>query len=143
MVLPPNKRIHTMFTLNHFSDVVAVAQTFGMDALRYAMDNRTVSPGATRTICDCMAWAANQTVSIDNFNDGNNEFSVDAVFTTEKLAGLYITGLDQIRISRTGFGSFYGDVREAMEKGIINAEQLGKVLTEIASRNAAAKAFGF
>lgn len=132
-----------MFTLNHFSDVVAVANTFGVAALRYAMDNQTVSPGATRTICECMAWATNETVSVDNFNDGNNEYSVDAVFTTEKLAGLYITGLDQIRISRTGFGSFYGSVREAMEAGIINAEQLGKLLTEIASRNAAAKAFGF
>jgi hypothetical protein len=132
-----------MFTLNHFSDVVAVANTFGIDALRYAMDNQTVSPGATRTICECMAWATNQTVSIENVNDGNIEYSVDAVFTSEKIAGLYITGLDQIRISRVGFGSFHGDVREAMEKGIINAEQLGKVLNEIALRNAAAKAFKF
>lgn len=143
MVLPQISRRYTMFTLNHFSDVVAVANTFGIDALRYAMDNHTVSQGATRTICECMAWATNQTVSVDNFNDGNNEYSVDAVFTSEKIAGLYITGLDQIRISRTGFGSFDGDVREAMENGIINAEQLGKVLKEIALRNEAAKAFGF
>lgn len=132
-----------MFTLNHFSDVVAVANTFGVDALRYAMDNRTVSTGATRTICECMAWAANQTVSIENFNDGNNEFSVDAVFVTEKVAGMHITGLDQITIIRTGFGSWSGTVREAMEQYIINPEQLGKVLNEIALRNAAAKAFGF
>ena len=132
-----------MFTLNHFSDVVAVAKTFGIDALRYAMDNRTVSPGATRTICECMAWSKNQTVSIDNFNDGNNEFSIDAVFTCEKIAGLYITGLNDIRISRTGLGSFYGEVREAIEQGIITPEQLNNVLKEIALRNEAAKAFGF
>ncbi len=132
-----------MFTLNHFSDVVAVANTFGIDALRYAMDNHTVSPGATRTICECMAWATNQTVSIDNFNDGNNEYSVDAVFVTEKVAGMHITGLDQITIIRTGFGSFDGTVREAMEQHIITPEQLGKVLNEITLRNAAAKAFGF
>ncbi|ELL7856442.1 hypothetical protein AAGG91_002819 [Salmonella enterica] len=131
-----------MFTLNHFSDVVAVAKTFGVDALRYAMDNNTVSVGACHTIRDCMKWAANKVVSIDNFNDGNNEYSIDAVFSTENVAGLYITGLDDIRISRTGFGPFYGDARKAMEKGIINAEQLGKVLKEIALRNEAAKAFG-
>lgn len=132
-----------MFTLNHFSDVVAVANTFGVDALRYAMDNHTVSPGATRTISDCMSWATNQTVSIDNFNDGNNEYSVDAVFSTEKIAGLYITGLEQITILRTGFGYFDGTARQAIEQGIITPEQLSKVLNEIALRNAAAKAFGF
>lgn len=132
-----------MFTLNHFSDVVAVAKTFGVAALRYAMDNGTVSVGACHTIRDCMAWAANDHVSIENVNDGNIEYSIDAIFTYEKIAGLYITGLDEIRISRVGFGSFYGDVREAMEKGIINAEQLGNVLKVIAQRNEAAKAFGY
>lgn len=143
MVPTTKTRRFTMFTLNHFSDVVAVAKTFGVDALRYAMDNRTVSPGATRTICECMAWAANQTVSIENVNDGNVEYSIDAVFIVEKIAGLSITGLNEIRISRVGFGSFYGDVREAMEKGIITPEQLGKVINEIALRNEAANAFGF
>lgn len=132
-----------MFTLNHFSDVVAVAKTFGVAALEYAMKNGTVSPGACQTIRDCMKWAANNVVSVDNFNDGNNEYSVDAVFTSENVCGLYITNLDDICISRAGFGSFYGNARDAMQQGIINAEQLGKVLKEIALRNDAAKAFGF
>lgn len=132
-----------MFTLNHFSDVVAVAKTFGVNSLRYAMDNFTVSPGDTRTICECMAWATNQTVSIDNFNDGNTEYSIDALFTTEKIAGLYITGLDDITISRQGTGYFYGSARAAIEHKVISTEQLDKVLKEIALRNDAAKAFGF
>ena len=132
-----------MFTLNHFSDVVAVAKTFGVAALRYAMENGTVSIGACQTINDCMQWAANDHVSIENVNDGNIEYSVDAVFSTVKLAGLHITGLNEIRISRVGFGSFYGTVSDAMEAGIINPEQLGKVLAEIAKRNEAAAAFGF
>lgn len=132
-----------MFTLNHFSDVVAVAKTFGVAALEHAVKNSTVSPGACRTIHDCMAWAANNVVSVENVNDGNNEYSIDAVFTHEDLAGMRITGLDDICISRDGFGSFYGDVRSAMEQGIINAEQLGRVLKEIALRNEASTAFGF
>lgn len=132
-----------MFTLNHFSDVVAVAKTFGTDALRYAMDNRTVSPGATRTICECMAWAVNQTVSIENFNDGNNEYSIDAMFTVEKIGGMHITGLNHITIIRTGFGAWDGSARDAIEQHIITPEQLGKVLNEIGQRNAACEAFKF
>lgn len=132
-----------MFTLNSYSDVVAVAKTFGIDALRYAMDNRTVNPDTTTLICQCLAWAANQTVSVENVNDGNNEYSVDAVFTVEKIGAMHITGLNHITIIRTGFGAWSGNIREAMEQGIINTEQLTKLLKEIGERNAASEAFDF
>ena len=130
-----------MFTLNSFADVVAVAKTFGRQALHHALDNKTVSPGTCMTIIDCFKWSNNSVIHIESVNDGNNEYEVKAVFSTEEIAGLHITGIDNIRISRVGYGSFHGSVQDAMAGKYITAEQLGKVLAEIAVRNEARTAF--
>ena len=127
-----------MFTLNHFSDVVAVAKTFGVAALEYAMKNGTISIGACQTIRDCKRWAASHTIEIENVNDGNIEYSVDVHFTAEKIGGSFYTMLQDLTIVRTGFGSYSVDVRTAMEKGYINPEILASVMKEINERNEAA-----
>ncbi len=132
-----------MFALNSFSDVVAVAKTFGPAALRHVTEKHTISMEAERRIFDCMKWAASTVIEIDNVNDGNIEYSVDAVFTSEKVAGVYYTGLDEITIIRQGFGSYTVTVREAMAKGYITKEQLSNVISIITARNEAATAFEF
>ena len=128
-----------MFTLNHFSDVVAVAKTFGTAALDYAIKHGTISIGAAQTIRDCKRWADSKTIAIENVNDGNIEYSVDAHFTTEQVGIEFHTLLQDVTIVRTGFGAYSVTVREAMEKGYIDAAILGSIMNTIKERNEAAK----
>lgn len=128
-----------MFTLNHFSDVVAVAKTFGVAALDYAIKHGTISIGACQTIRDCKRWAAATSIQIENVNDGNIEYSVDAHFTAEQVGTEFHTFLQDVTIVRTGFGAYSVSVREAMEKGYINPEILANVMNSIKERNDASR----
>ena len=126
-----------MFTLNHFSDVVAVAKTFGVSALEYAMKNGTISIGACQTIRDCKRWAASEVIEIENVNDGNIEYSVDINFKSEFCGDNYITMLQDMSVVRTGFGAYNVDIKTAMEKGYITPAILANAIEEINKRNAA------
>lgn len=130
-------RGYIMFTINSFADVVAVARTFGVAALRHIVEKHTISMDAERMIYDCQKWAASKTIEIENVNDGNIEYSVDVVFKAERLGGDSYTNLDDLTITRTGFGSYSVGVREAMAKGYINADKLNKIMSEIKARNEA------
>lgn len=129
-----------MFSIKTFADVITVAKTFGRPALDHAIAHSTLSQDANEVIFKCISWAASQIVSIENVNDGNVEYSVDATFRYEDAAGKYITQLQDIRIIRQGFGSYDVSVQEAMVKGYITADTLGRLLEEIRRRNDAAKA---
>lgn len=132
-----------MITITSFADVVAVANTFGVQALRHAMDNHKVSPDTTALICNCMAWAARQTLSVEDVNDGNVQYCIDVVFTSVKVGDHHFTNLNDMTVIRTGFGAFELPVIDAMEQKEISTEQLSTVLTQINLRNKAASAFGF
>jgi hypothetical protein len=132
-----------MFTINSYSDVVAVADTFGVQALRYAMDNFKVSQDTTMLICQCMAWASSEHITITEVNDGNVEYCIYATFKASNVAGQYITNLNDITIIRTGVGSFTLPVIEAVNRNEITMDSLRFILSEIDKRNKAADAFNF
>lgn len=131
-----------MFPIKTFADVVAVAKTFGPDALSYAFKNSTLNQDANNLITSCFCWASNPTVAVESFNDGNNCYEVEAIFTRGNLAGFFTTSLDDIEIIRTGFGAYRMPVRQALEKKEINHEQMMSILNSIHARNAAADALG-
>lgn len=128
-----------MFSIKNRSDVVAVARTFGPEALRHVAKFGTLGPEACDIIRDCRDWAMKETVIIEESNDGNNYFMVEAVFKSVKIGNEYFTGLTEIDICRHGFGAYRVTVEQAMNNGLINSDQLGRVLEEISARNAASK----
>ncbi|URC22245.1 hypothetical protein CHUUTOTORO_01600 [Serratia phage vB_SmaM-ChuuTotoro] len=128
-----------MFTIETRADVVAVARAFGPEALRHAVKFGTLGAEASAIIRDCQTWAREENVVIEECNDGNNYFMVEAVFKSVKIGNEYFTGLTEIDIVRHGFGAYRVTVEQAMNNGLINSDQLGRVLGEIAARNAAAK----
>ena len=128
-----------MFTIKTRSDVLAVAKTFGLDALTHIMTNCTMTPEANRAITECMQWASNEVITIEHVNDGNNVYEVDALFNAVNVAGRYCTGIDDITIIRSGIGNYSMSLREAMDRKEITLEQCGKVLNEITARNEAAE----
>lgn len=132
-----------MFTIKSYSDVIAVANTFGRGALDHAIANHTLTQEASQMIFDCIAWAASTVINLESFNDGNIDFSVDAVFESQKIDGNFLTQLHDITIVRTGFGAYAVSVNEAMTEGYITTEQLRKILSTIKDRNNACKSFGF
>lgn len=73
-----------MFTIKSYSDVIAVANTFGRGALDHAIANHTLTQEATQTIFDCIGWAASTVINLESFNDGNVDFSVDVVLNPRK-----------------------------------------------------------
>ena len=77
-------------------------------------------------------------VNIDSFNDGNTVWELDASFNAVKVAGMYITGIDDITIIRSGMGNFSMPLRSAMESKEISTEQCANLINEITARNEAA-----
>lgn len=131
-----------MFTFSSFSDVLAVAKTFGVPALEYAVKNYTLHMEAGRLVADCKKWAASKSFELDGFNDGNTEFTVSVRFSAYKRAGEYHTNLDDITIIRTGFGCFEMAVEEAIHHKSISIDTFRYILSEIKARNEAAIILG-
>lgn len=129
-----------MFALTTFADVVAVAKTFGADALAYAMGHSTLNQEANQLIVNCRRWAGNPAIEIVNVNDGNDEFTITAHFTREKLGGNYYH--NDINIVRTGKGAFSLTLSEAVNQGEISVDTVRYVLEQINARNEAADALG-
>lgn len=127
-----------MFTITSRQDVLNVAKTFGLAALDHIMRNSTMNADANQIIMDTRSWASNEVIAIEHVNDGNTVYEVDACFNAVKVAGIYITGIDDITIIRSGMGNFTIPLREAMERKEISTEQCAKVIAEITARNEAA-----
>lgn len=127
-----------MFTITSRQDVLYVAKTFGLEALDHIIRNSTMNADANRIIIDTRAWAANEVIAIEHVNDGNNVYEVDACFNAVNVAGMYITGIDDITIIRSGMGNFSMPLRSAMESKEISTEQCAKIINEITARNEAA-----
>lgn len=123
------------FTILSYTDVVSIAKTFGADALKYAVANGNLTKEQCYLIGSCKRWAVSRNIEIENVNDGNIEYTVDAVFQAVDLGGIYNTNLNDVRIIRTGFGAYDVPVREAMEKGYINPTILNMIMTEAKNRN--------
>ncbi|QUL77429.1 hypothetical protein A73_8 [Escherichia phage A73] len=123
------------FTITSYTDVANIAKTFGPEALKYAVSNGKLTKEQCYLIGSCKRWAASRNIEIENVNDGNIEYSVDAVFKAVYLGGIYNTNLNDVRIVRTGFGAYDVPVREAMEKGYINPAILSMIMTEAKERN--------
>lgn len=127
-----------MFTITSRQDVLYVAKTFGLEALDHIIRNSTLTPEANQTITECQRWAASEVVNIDSFNDGNTVWELEASFNAVKVAGMYITGIDDITIIRSGMGNFSMPLRSAMESKEISTEQCANLINEITARNEAA-----
>lgn len=127
-----------MFTITSRQDVLYVAKTFGLEALDHIIRNSTLTPEANQAITECQRWAASEVVNIDSFNDGNTVWELDASFNAVKVAGMYITGIDDITIIRSGMGNFSMPLRSAMESKEISTEQCANLINEITARNEAA-----
>lgn len=127
-----------MFTITSRQDVLYVAKTFGLEALDHIIRNSTLTPEANRAITECQRWAASEVVNIDSFNDGNAVWELDASFNAVKVAGMYVTGIDDITIIRSGMGNFSMPLRSAMENKEISTEQCANLINEITARNEAA-----
>ncbi|UYE98462.1 hypothetical protein XbC2_33 [Xanthomonas phage XbC2] len=127
------------FTTNSYNDVLVLAKTFGVDALEYAVQNSTVDVAFPALVRECKRWATRQVIELQNVNDGNVEYSVDAVFKAEYEPAInqYITNLDDITITRTGFGSFTKNARQAMNDGDINADTLAFIVNAIREKGEA------
>lgn len=123
------------FTITSYADVANIAKTFGPEALKYAVSNGNLTKEECYLIGSCKRWAVSRNIEIENVNDGNIEYSVDAVFQVVDLGGIYNTNLNDVRIVRTGFGAYDVPVREAMEKGYINPAILSMIMTEAKQRN--------
>lgn len=131
-----------MFSIKTFSDVVAVAKTFGRPALDHAVANSTLNQEANTLIRDCIQWASSSAIQVESFNDGNNHYEIEAIFSREKIAGIFITSLEDIEIVRSGLGSYRLPARQALQRGEINVTSLGKILSVVAQRNDAAVSLG-
>lgn len=143
MVLPPKLRSFIMtFSITSFADVLVLARTFGKDALEYAVSNGTIQPEQCRIIGNCKRWAVSNTIALENFNDGNNEYSVDVVFEAVDLGGIYNTNLNDVRIVRTGFGAYDVSIREAMNTGYISKDLLAHIMQLWTERNEARTILG-
>ena len=127
-----------MFTITSRQDVLYVAKTFGLEALDHIIRNSTLTPEANQAITECQRWAASEVVNIDSFNDGNTVWELEASFNAVKVAGMYITGIDDITIIRSGMGNFSMPLRSAMESKEISTEQCANLINEITARNEAA-----
>lgn len=125
------------FTTNSYNDVLVLAKNFGVPALDYAVQNSTVDIAFPGLVRECRRWAARQTIELNSVNDGNIEYSIDAVFKAVKVRDTYITNLDDITIVRTGFGAYTKTVTQAMNDGDINADSLQYVLNAIRERGEA------
>lgn len=123
------------FTITSYADVANIAKTFGPEALKYAVSNGNLTKEQCYLIGSCKRWAVLTFVEIENVNDGNIEYTVDAVFESINLGGIYNTNLNDVRIIRTGFGAYDVPVREAMEKGYITPAILSMIMTEAKERN--------
>lgn len=131
-----------MFTINSYADVLVLAKTFGNAALAYAVSNGTIQPEQCRLIGSCKRWASSSTIELENFNDGNNEYTVDAVFEAVDLGGIYNTNLNDVRIVRTGFGAYDVSIREAMDTGYIHKDTLAYIMQQTKERNEARSILG-
>lgn len=127
-----------MFTITSRNDVLTIAKTFGVAALDHIINNSTMSIEASHAIHSCRKWAASDVICIENFNDGNNVYEIEAHYKSEKVGGFYCTGIDDIHITRTGNGSFVHTLRDAMANKEISTEQCSKLIAEITARNEAA-----
>lgn len=127
-----------MFTITTRNDVLEIAKTFGVAALDHIINNNTMNSEASQAIHDCRKWAANDSIRIDEFNDGNNAFEIYANYSSEKVGNFYCTGIDDITIIRTGHGSFSVPLRKAMDCKEISTEQCSRMIAEITARNEAA-----
>ena len=92
-----------MFKITNRQDAINFIQTFGVTAMRYALAKGTLDPDSVRSFHDLMKIASSRKVEIANFNDGNNEWSIDLVFTENWVLGKEED--ENIMIVRTGFGA--------------------------------------
>ncbi|QXO11736.1 hypothetical protein pEaSNUABM44_00040 [Erwinia phage pEa_SNUABM_44] len=130
------------FTTNSFNDVLVLAKTFGVAALDYAVQNNTINIAFPALVRECKRWATRQIIELQNVNDGNLEYSIDAVFKAELVLDQYDTNLNDITVVRTGFGAYTKPVRQAMQDGDINADTLEYILNDVRQRNEARKVLG-
>ncbi|AXN57847.1 hypothetical protein [Acinetobacter phage ABPH49] len=115
-----------MFTIETRADVIAIARTFGPAALAHAVNFGTLRPEACQVIRDCQNWAMRETVLIEEVNDGNREYTIEAVFSAKKFGNEYYTGFEEIRIVRYGFSPFDLSVQAAMENRHISRISWGE-----------------
>lgn len=137
--MPNTQKGFTMFSIKSFADVILVSKTFGRGALDHAVAHCTLSSEQNQIIRNCIRWAGNRIVTLEQVNDGNREYTVDAVFQVDKWCGEYVTWMKDVTIIRLGFASFAGPIGEALKQGIITKEQIEKLSKEITERNEAAK----
>lgn len=126
-----------MFSITCRSDVIEIARTFGPEALRHVIKFGTLGPEVSKIIHDCFCWAGSRTITINEVNDGNRNYELFAKFESVVLNGVHFSGLADITIIQTGFGSFSVSVEEAMQKGYITPDQLRMVLSVVSDRQKA------
>lgn len=130
------------FTTNSFNDVLVLAKTFGTDALEFAIKNNTVNVAFPSLVRECKTWATRQIVELQNVNDGNIEYSLDAVFKAELVLDRYETNLKDITVVRTGFGAYIKPALIALSDGDINTDTLEYIINDVRNRNEARKVLG-
>lgn len=91
-----------MFKITNHQDAINFIQTFGVNAIRYALVKGTLDPDSVRSFHGLVNYALERSVEIENFNDGNNEWTIDLVFTENWVLGKEED--ENIMIVRTGFG---------------------------------------
>lgn len=123
------------FSIQSYADVANIAKTFGPHALEYAVSNGNLTKEQCYLIGSCKRWSVSRNIEIENVNDGNIEYTVDAVFQAVDLGGIYNTNLNDVRIIRTGFGAYDVSIREAMDKGYISKDQLAYIMQQTKERN--------
>lgn len=123
------------FSIQSYADVANIAKTFGPQSLEYAVSNGNLTKEQCYLIGSCKRWSVSRNIEIENVNDGNIEYTVDAVFQSIDLGGIYNTNLNDVRIIRTGFGAYDVSIREAMDKGYISKDQLAYIMQQTKERN--------
>ena len=131
-----------MFTFTNYSDVVEFARTFGNAALDYAIENSRVNPDQVRMINGARNSAMVNLIELDNFGDGETEWSTEVAFERENICGVYHTNVmeSEYRLWRNGKCKVK-TVREAMNDGSMSKDELKKVIHLINKRNDALTVF--
>lgn len=130
------------FTFTNYSDVVEFARAFGNAALDYAIENSRVNPDQVRMINGARNGAMCNNIILNNFGDGDVEWSTEVVFERENINGIYHSNAleSQYRLWRNGQCQVK-TVRQAMNDGSMTKEELSKVIHLINKRNEALTIF--
>lgn len=89
-------------TLNSTEDAICLYETFGVKGVEFALKNQTMDMESECFIREVLLLASRETLEIDSFNDGNNNWDIFAELHFKEDGSVDI---NKTVIVRTGFGS--------------------------------------